>query len=99
MFIDCVSSNVPDDLILQLPFADSLGAGGVDVRVVVVGAVIRIDHGLLLIVVLDAQVGVKQHAQRAQEAVYISEEFCGLQQHHDDQRAVRQLSRLVGGAV
>lgn len=60
-FTASASLHVPYNLLLQLPLAESLGVGGV--QVVLFGAVIRIDHGLLLIVELEAQVGVKQHAQ------------------------------------
>lgn len=65
----------------------------------VFGPVIWKDHGLLLIVEFEAHVGVKQDAQRAQEALHISQQLFGLQQHDNDQRALCQLRRLVAGAV
>lgn len=61
-------------------------------------AVIGKDHGLLLFIEFEEQVGVKKNAQWAQEALYVSQQLCGLQQHHNDQRALCQL-RWLGGAV
>ena len=72
--------SLPDNLLVQLPFASTFHCSRLSFNgVVMLQAIVRIHHEFLLGVHLNTEVGVQQGSQGAQETSHVSQQLLRLQ--------------------